>query len=395
MVTKIRHLFLITLPIAIMIIIALLASSFLATESSLQAQGENLLQNPGFDGAMSGTVPSSWQKWGDADSDRETLSILRRSSPNSWRLRKEYGIQTAGGYQTVTAQAGNTYRFSIYATIWTCNDTEFSCRDANSTWSDTSSGGRVRVGIDPAGGTDPYSANIQWSGFKSPFTFGQFESLAVEATATAGQVTVFTYYTADQVMRWHDVFWDDASLVVTATGGNSGGNNGGNSGGNSGGNPQPQNTAVPVSVDPTTRADGSKVHVVQSGQNLSVIASAYGLTVNQLMAMNGLSDTLIRVGQQLIVSTAPPPTATSQPTIQLQSTTVTPFGSSNDPNATEEVAQILPTLAEVNVDANNNEETSDSKQGVAFVAIAVIVIGIVTVGGLAIFMGYIMLHPRP
>jgi hypothetical protein len=75
---------------------------------------------------------------------------------------------------------------------------------------------------------------------------------------------------------------------------------------------------------------------------------------------------------------------------------VTPFGSTDTPDATEEVAQLVPTLAEVDVDAKDNDDGSSStKKGVAVAAIAVVVLGALTVGGIVIFIGYSALRPQP
>lgn len=43
----------------------------------------------------------------------------------------------------------------------------------------------------------------------------------------------------------------------------------------------------------------SSVHIVRSGENLSIIAKRYGITVRQLMNWNNLTSPLVRVGQRL------------------------------------------------------------------------------------------------
>ncbi len=50
---------------------------------------------------------------------------------------------------------------------------------------------------------------------------------------------------------------------------------------------------------PSTRAT---VHVVKSGESLGLIAQKYGLSVKELMALNGLKDTNIKIGQKLKVA---------------------------------------------------------------------------------------------
>ncbi|MGO4938369.1 LysM peptidoglycan-binding domain-containing protein [Fundicoccus sp. Sow4_H7] len=54
--------------------------------------------------------------------------------------------------------------------------------------------------------------------------------------------------------------------------------------------------------EPTTPpTDSTAVHTVQAGQTLYGIAGHYGVTVSQLMSWNGLSSTLIDVGDQLVL----------------------------------------------------------------------------------------------
>ena len=58
----------------------------------------------------------------------------------------------------------------------------------------------------------------------------------------------------------------------------------------------------------------SVIHVVQSGDTLYGISRTYGLSVDELRALNGLDDNIISVGQQLIVRPGgtPPPTLPPQ-----------------------------------------------------------------------------------
>jgi len=355
---------------------------------SAGAQGGNLLQNAGFDDAMTGratingAVPVGWNVWGTfGESDQETLAVLYRSAPRSWRLRTEHGQPMGGGYQTVSAQTGSTYRFSIYALIWTCDDEQWQCRDDTHTFADTSSGGRGRIGIEPTGGTDPYSTNIQWSSFSSPFTWGALALLSVDAKATANQITVFTYYTADKTMRWHDVFWDDASLTVISSGGSN--------------NPTaaaPAATAAPVIANAQTKPDGSQVHIVQPGQTLWGIAQVYGVTLDQLRLWNNIIGSTIYEGQAIIVKpAASAPTAASAPSTAIPSPTP----------VTTAVAQVITTLAATSssqpepVAAENTDEGDDSTRTVVTVVALVVILGAVgATGGLVGFLGYTFFRRR-
>lgn len=73
-------------------------------------------------------------------------------------------------------------------------------------------------------------------------------------------------------------------------------------------------------VTPSTpQADGSIVHVVQAGENPSIIAEAYGIGYADLLALNGLTqDSVVFPGDRLTIkagSTATPtPSETLTPT---------------------------------------------------------------------------------
>jgi hypothetical protein len=73
----------------------------------------------------------------------------------------------------------------------------------------------MKVGIDPTGGTDPYSSAIVWSPVQGVYdNYGLF---AVEAEAQGDYVTVYTYSTPEWPSVVINVYWDNA--VLTATGG--------------------------------------------------------------------------------------------------------------------------------------------------------------------------------
>lgn len=74
-------------------------------------------------------------------------------------------------------------------------------------------------------------------------------------------------------------------------------------------------TALPYYAVLTTtpNSDGSIVHNVMAGQNLTLIAKAYGMTVDELKQLNHLTSDAIYVGDILIIRLAntPGPTSTS------------------------------------------------------------------------------------
>ncbi|HEX3050019.1 MAG TPA: LysM domain-containing protein [Aggregatilineaceae bacterium] len=372
-------------------ILGLIIVLLLVPGLSAGAQGGNLLQNAGFDDALTGratingAVPVGWNVWGTfGESDQETLAVLYRSAPRSWRLRTEHGQPMGGGYQTVSAQVGSTYRFSIYALIWTCDDEQWQCRDDTHTFADTSSGGRVRIGIDPTGGTDPYSTNIQWSSFSSPFTWGALALLSVDAKATGSQITVFTYYTADKTMRWHDVFWDDASLTVISSGGSN--------------NPTaaaPAATAAPVIANAQTKPDGSQVHIVQPGQTLWGIAQVYGVTLDQLRLWNNIIGSTIYEGQAIIVKPAPAASApTAAPTSASAASTSIPSPTPFTQMIVTPAVTVSPQPEAVAADTPDEDSDDSTRTVVTVVALVVILGAVGATGGLVGFLGYTFFRRR-
>ncbi len=78
-------------------------------------------------------------------------------------------------------------------------------------------------------------------------------------------------------------------------------------------------TAIPYYAVQTVTPmpDGSIVHTVKQGQNLSLIAKAYGLLVAEIKGLNNLTSDNLYVGDKLIIKVAntPGPTSTLTPTI--------------------------------------------------------------------------------
>ena len=71
-------------------------------------------------------------------------------------------------------------------------------------------------------------------------------------------------------------------------------------------------TSIPPVLTSTPRSDGSIIHIVQYGQALITIANAYGVTVDFIKGLNGLTSDEIFVGDKLIIRLAFTPTATGQ-----------------------------------------------------------------------------------
>lgn len=251
------------------------------------------------------------------------------------------GQHEAGFYQQVGGiTPGTPLRFSAYMKFWSCMAaTEWNiCPTGDK--SNNPSKMHPRVGIDPTGGTDPWSSNVVWSPEIEAFDVWTY--FQVEAIAKNSTVTVFTYSWADwteEIFRMHnDVYVDDARLIAlnelpaTAT-------------------PEAATPAPTATLDPsqptstpaptatpaattTPRPDGAVIHVIQTGDTLNGIAKQYQVPAATLLQLNGLTDAnTLLVGQELVISvpaatatplpplptllpptpTAPPPTPTAVP----------------------------------------------------------------------------------
>lgn len=88
--------------------------------------------------------------------------------------------------------------------------------------------------------------------------------------------------------------------------------------------PSPTVTVLPTatpSPEPTPTPIPPQLYTVQAGDTLETIATAFGMTVNEIMAFNDLTSELIREGDSLQI---PPPTPTPGPTPTLDPSQPTP-----------------------------------------------------------------------
>ncbi|HVO70924.1 MAG TPA: LysM domain-containing protein [Aggregatilineaceae bacterium] len=260
---------------------------------------QNLLTNGSLErpyygqGASTRTVPQGWNLWvgaGAPEAFPHTDRVQVLDGEVSWNLHQGYTVFTAAGFQRVGGlQAGDTVTLTGNGWVFTCNDTSTSCATSDPPYrrSDTAAGAVLKVGIDPTGGTDPNSANVQWSASASPYD--QWAQMNVTAAATGDTVTVFLYMTQTAGLALNNVYWDSISLVRSA--------------------PAATPTAqyAPFVVPQSVRPDGSIVHVVQAGDTLSAIVYAYreyNVTAQSISALNtGLKPNtrVLQIGQEIMI----------------------------------------------------------------------------------------------
>ena len=310
------------------------------------AQGGNLLQDPGFEGEYTNrgradlNVPAPWGLWTTESphtQDWQNLAPVAfphngpgpnpHSGARAFNFNRGFATFTAAIYQQVSVPDGSNVTGSAWAHLRTCNipDGSDNCGSA------IESGAYVRVGIDPNGGANPYDSDVVWS--PSAMPHDRWEQVTVSATATGSTVTIFLFVTQEWPSEINNVYWDDSSLSIGGAGGAAAPVAG----------TTPGATAVPLPpaevgfvVAQTPQADGSIVHTVQAGDTIDSIAVAYGLTRDQLLALNPLANPrIIQIGQQLIVR-APSGESTAEATGEVSENS-TPVGSGS-PAATRPAA---------------------------------------------------------
>ncbi len=91
----------------------------------------------------------------------------------------------------------------------------------------------------------------------------------------------------------------------------------------------PSNRKTPTMVPNTPNADGSIVHVVQSGDTTLAIAIAYGISWTELLKLNNLTEkSIIYPGDEIIIRAAYTPTVTQPTGSPTRRFTMTPWPTS-------------------------------------------------------------------
>ena len=200
----------------------------MATQAAPPRQA-NLLRNPSFEEGFSLwqnirelQVANGWTPWwadqqaGDPPWKNRRPEYKQATYPFANRIHsgasaQQYftfcGTHVAGIYQQVAVPRGALVRFTIYGQCWSSQgDEPISNVDPSPM--------NMQIGIDPTGGTNPWSSSIVWSPPMSPYD--QWALLQVEARAKGSMVTVFTRSAPEFPVKHNDVYWDDASLVVVS-----------------------------------------------------------------------------------------------------------------------------------------------------------------------------------
>ena len=205
--------------LGVAVLLLIVAGTITGLALTSQAEGSyNLLVNPGFEDGYSYRpdpytpwegpkgeleVANGWELWYDnRDQCREGLCCYNyrpeykledgyvhtdplrvRSGQYAQKMFTTYSTHTAGLHQRVRVPEGTQMEFSIWVVVW--SNTVYDPHHSTSPGKYL-----VSVGIDPLGGTDPFSEQIIWSdGIEH---YDEHVQLSVTAVAQADHVTVFT-----------------------------------------------------------------------------------------------------------------------------------------------------------------------------------------------------------
>ncbi|MCC6485325.1 MAG: carboxypeptidase regulatory-like domain-containing protein [Armatimonadetes bacterium] len=169
----------------------------------------NLLINGGFEtGAANAAVPSPWIPFGSGLNIYNNMgwAIPSHSGAKYAGAVTSYGVMNGGAYQTVAVTPGTQYLASGYV----FNDSW----DGEGRAREFPGNVKGRIGIDPAGGTNPSAFSVVWSPWNESFNRWGVSSIAATASSTA--VTVFLQYTMTQSEQWNKAAFDDIFLTSNA-----------------------------------------------------------------------------------------------------------------------------------------------------------------------------------
>jgi LysM repeat protein len=322
--------------LSIVLMIGLAGASVGSAAAAPNADGPNLLQNPGFEAPYgkqccqtdlslyypntpiaevqvawgwlgwwlqpgdaahpgSGGNPS-WHRpeWREANCGPVCANRIH-SGNDAQKYFTFWSVHDAGMLQQVpNISPGTVLRFSVYMQAWSTN-TNYGASDHIQTMG-------MRVGIDPFGGTDAFSPNVIWS--DPADTFDAWGLYTIQAVAQSNTVTVFTRSTPHYGMEHNDIYIDDASLVAVSPDNSGGGGN----------NVPPSNNPPPAPTEPAPAPTEVPAqlpgfnYVVVRGDNYYEIAQRFGVSLALLYQVNHIFNTrVLFVGTVLFIPTSNPP----------------------------------------------------------------------------------------
>ena len=232
-----------------------------------------------------------------------------RSGKNSLKYFTFWSVHEAGVFQTVEGiQPGTLLRFGAWMHAWSADE-----GPGGEQPSPYQSGGQtsmhMKIGVDPAGGRNPWSSDVVWS--PEVDTYDQFGYYQVTAVARSDRVTVFTYSRPEKMLKHNDVYLDDLELVAVSIPGGSAAPVAAPTQLPAAANAAPPPSAQQPRPPPAPRGDGAVVHVAQPGDTVWGLSVQYDVSMDQILRLNGMDqDTPLLIGQEVVIAL---PEAASQP----------------------------------------------------------------------------------
>jgi len=182
------------------------------------------LMNGGFEDSHGGQSPSLYP-WVQYTSHVDTtgyhpidgiISPYPKNGPNSWFA----GIQAFDGSSFLGAAANSAYKNGgVFQRVMVEPGQLYTLTAHYATYRSGGENGYtlVRLGIDPNGGVDPNSPDVQWWSGYSDTNDNQWHGAAVTAIANNSVITVFLDIRQKFTIDWHVVAIDGVSLDVPKT----------------------------------------------------------------------------------------------------------------------------------------------------------------------------------
>jgi hypothetical protein len=255
---------------------------FQTEAAQLQAMG---LTNGGFETADL----SGWTPWGQVDGTQTGpwfASITPRSGSRFLGTATNWGQKNGGVWQQVAAPQGSRLVVEVWSRTYRQGGSEGSVAN--------------RLGVDPAGGTDPTAPTVIWTPFReSP---SGWERLALTVTAARPRITVFLQHRQPGDTVWAINCFDDAAVYEASL---------------QGGEPLRRPDNWPVEMEGTVSAIfGSFYYIQDAGRAWGVrISSAAPAQTGSRVRVRGRLGS--STGERLIVPLASEVTGTGEPPVPL------------------------------------------------------------------------------
>ncbi len=387
------------IQVALLLVTGLMLALFVLRPSHVDAQGPNLLTNPGFeeghfnqDGITEITVPNGWRMhWSNREANIfDGYAETARPETVVWNIAgapaNERDVFWKDGIYTVKI-------FKGWAPLWAAMSQDVSGLEVGRKYrlvapvfidivADYESGkkippsdnrhGRVRLGASPVGAGWRDESAIGYSGWwtadsVSPF-YQAYPTFVHEFTATAPEMTVWIEMASSYPHPNNGFFVDTVGLyALDETGAVQQPAAVAESGGDAGGGNTQAAAAAPAEPLPTAtpRADGAVVHIVQSGDSFWSLAVRYAQTMGltpeealvEIPARNN-NPAVINSGQELII--VPPSAERAAAIAEVAEAEATP-----DPEATpvEEEAESSTESAETAEQNTEGDMAAASTEG--------------------------------